>query len=217
MSQESLPQGLISDADHPAEAEAVRLVGQHLQSIAWPFERVRVTVRFVARKDPSHHQLDAKVFDGDKLAGDATLQFNALFLQQDPGVFLNDWVPHEVAHLVMTARSTISGESIPEHGDEWSDLVLRFNPAATPKASGPESAFDARAYQLQQGAIPAACGCTDRLHAISSRKQEAFRRGEVTCSDCKASLEPWGESPWPDDVQADHDYLRDETCNRNPA
>lgn len=66
---------------------------------------------------------------GTANAGTNTIKFNPTLLRENPDEFIQDTVPHEVAHLV--ARLRHLGKAIDPHGAEWRNVMWAFGCQAT--------------------------------------------------------------------------------------
>ncbi|WP_245587927.1 SprT-like domain-containing protein [Carnimonas nigrificans] len=117
--------------------------------------------------------------------GRGGVRFNKVLLSEQPRIFINEVVPHEIAHWVV--YHGISARVAP-HGKEWRRvMVVMFGlpPAVTHR-------FDTSV------ASPApylyGCGCRDeygqlRLHGFSLRRHNGVGKGRrYLCKRCRQSL-----------------------------
>jgi predicted SprT family Zn-dependent metalloprotease len=208
-----------SNADHPYEDRVVDLVTGYLVRAKWPFKRIPVKISFEIRAGtPSDNEVKLKFEEAGEVTGMVKLSYNSLYLIQFPSEFLNDVVPHEVAHILDQANAFKQGREIQSpHGDSWKTWLATIDHRATPKASGPGDIFDDRAIRLQNGGIPARCACAGSagFHVISSRSVHKLRSGRDFCSICARVKEAVPHSETPADVQFTLDYLRSEYRERH--
>lgn len=119
-----------------------------------------------------------------KIAGSARLQgwevrFNPVLLEENPQAFLDEVVPHEVAHLV---TFKLFGKVRP-HGREWQIImteVFRI-PARTTHS------FDVSS--VQGTTYPYRCGCSE--HQLTVRRHNKVQRNQATyhCRRCQQRLQ----------------------------
>lgn len=117
-----------------------------------------------------------------KAAGTAHLQknelrFNAYMFHQNQEKFLNEVVPHEVAHLLVYH---LYGGRVKPHGKEWQFIMREVfhRPAArTHNFDVPE------AKQL----FPYRCQC--QVHQLTIRRHNKIKQGtQYLCRQCKGTL-----------------------------
>ena len=118
-----------------------------------------------------------------KIAGTAHLQrwevrFNPVLLAENPDAFLNEVVPHEVAHLVVFKRF---GRVRP-HGREWQVVmqeIFGVPPRTTHRMD--VSSVQGTTYQYR-------CQCQD--HPLTVRRHNKVQRGETQyrCRRCAQPL-----------------------------
>lgn len=111
------------------------------------------------------------------------IRFNPWVFAADFSHHLAETVPHEVAHYLVALQHP---EARP-HGPEWAAWMQFFG--CEPRATG--------SYSLQgvpvrrQRRHPYACGCTGRIHPLSTTRHNRILRGTVyLCPDCRAPLVP---------------------------
>lgn len=177
---------------HPLEHEVVTLVESCLTSQRWPFERIPCRVSFDLRPGcPSRSMLKISARNGQGLqVGRVEAWFNLSYLHQNPGLFLNDIVPHESAHLLAEAEAEKKGNRIPAHGDEWKAWLARLSATATPKGYGWRGAFDDRPCLLAAGGVPHACMC-----AGDERYQFFPLRNGPPAENCDRCKQPFRHVP----------------------
>lgn len=111
------------------------------------------------------------------------LRFNAQMLIDNEAEYLNQIVPHEVAHLV-DAHLSPSGRS--SHGPSWQRVMAEFGRPAdrlhTMKVDTTSTATIVFRFK---------CGCNS--FDITKRKLFSAVRGERYCKKCKVTLEYAGE------------------------
>lgn len=108
------------------------------------------------------------------------LRFNAVLLQENERAFLNEVVPHEVAHLLAWQ---LYGRSIRPHGVEWQQImqqVFQLTPTRT-------HAFDVkRAAKL---GYKYTCHCKGKEHALTLKRHNLIKGGrQYICLACKRHL-----------------------------
>ncbi len=107
------------------------------------------------------------------------LRFNRALFERYPQDFIDQTVPHEVAHLL---AHQLCGPHIRPHGPEWQQLMVRlFGIPATVRHS----------YELPPSAryrFLYRCGCRDqRLSA--TRHNRVMKGAEYRCRNCRQPLE----------------------------
>ncbi|MEJ2764018.1 SprT family zinc-dependent metalloprotease [Photobacterium sp. MCCC 1A19761] len=119
-----------------------------------------------------------------KIAGSARLQswevrFNPVLLAENPQAFLDEVVPHEIAHLVTFHRF---GKVRP-HGKEWQAVMTEVFgiPARTTHS------FDTRSVQGQT--FRYRCHCQE--HQLTVRRHNKIRRQQAIyhCRTCRQPLQ----------------------------
>ena len=125
-----------------------------------------------------------------RVAGDAcvrtgTIRYNAELLARHGDEFLDEIVPHEVAHVVV-AR-VFPGRRRP-HGPEWKHVMAFFGVRAR-SCHGFETTPARRV-----GRVPYRCSCPDP-HLLTPRAHRRIRRGFATyhCRRCRDTLVWTGE------------------------
>lgn len=121
------------------------------------------------------------------------VQFNAVLFMENVQLFLDDTIPHEVAHLVADA---LYGRRIAPHGHEWQSVMHLFG--SDPCALHNMDVTNARVHRLFEHA----CGC--KTYNLTSRRFKQALTGRLRCSLCKQPLfytgrvkppgEPWQET-----------------------
>ncbi|MCZ2720305.1 SprT family zinc-dependent metalloprotease [Marinomonas sp. 15G1-11] len=105
------------------------------------------------------------------------IRLNYFMFQQNPDAFLEEVVPHELAHLI---AFTLYGPRIRPHGIEWKLVMIRAlsripsrtHNFATPK---PDQLFDYR------------CACQE--HQLTIRRHNKILKGTVyLCKKCREPL-----------------------------
>ncbi|MCL2912440.1 SprT family zinc-dependent metalloprotease [Shewanella corallii] len=123
-----------------------------------------------------------------KSAGTAHLQqnrlrFNPVLLKENPEAFLQEVVPHEIAHL-LCFQLYGAGKAIKPHGKEWQAIMLQVFDL-TPRAS---HSFDISSVRGKTYAYQCQCGPVE----LSVRRHNKVQRGEsrYLCRHCKQVLSP---------------------------
>ncbi|GAB3523486.1 SprT family zinc-dependent metalloprotease [Photobacterium alginatilyticum] len=118
-----------------------------------------------------------------KIAGSARLQgwevrFNPVLLKENPQAFLDEVVPHEVAHLV---TFKLFGKVRP-HGREWQIIMTEvFKIPARTTHSFDVSSVQGTTYLYR-------CGCSE--HQLTVRRHNKVQRKQATyhCRRCQQPL-----------------------------
>ncbi|MGF1739027.1 SprT family zinc-dependent metalloprotease [Photobacterium satsumensis] len=118
-----------------------------------------------------------------KIAGSARLQgwevrFNPVLLKENPEAFLNEVVPHEVAHLVVFK---LFGKVRP-HGREW-QVIMQEVFGVAPRTT---HSFDVSSVQGQTFLYR--CQCSE--HLMTVRRHNKVQRGQAhyRCRQCGQTL-----------------------------
>lgn len=123
---------------------------------------------------------------GEGAAGQAVLhvQLNSVLFQENVQGFLQDTIPHEVAHLV-TRR--LYGRAVASHGPEWQRVMrtLGVSPERTHSYDVSNSAVASRLYRFS-------CAC--RTFELTPRKLRSALQGLRACRQCKTPLTYAGEA-----------------------
>lgn len=120
---------------------------------------------------------------GQAYSGRNLIRLNPLLLHENGEAFLQQTVPHEVAHLV---ADKLFGPGIRPHGREWQSVM-----AVLDASSERCHRFDtSRAAAYRQRRFSYACGCT-RLHELSATRHNRIQRGAAyLCRRCGKKLRP---------------------------
>lgn len=118
-----------------------------------------------------------------KTAGKAYLQhweirLNPILFRENPQVFIEEVLPHELAHLI---TFQLFGRVKP-HGPEWKSVMQHvFSLAAKTTHSLDITSVQGRTYQYH-------CHCDD--HLLSVRRHNKVQQGKATylCRNCKQHL-----------------------------
>ena len=117
-----------------------------------------------------------------RTAGTAYLQrnemrFNTFMLQQDPQKFIDNVVPHEVAHIVV---HQVFGAKVRPHGKEWIAVM--------------EHLFNVEAHRTHDFDVPKARNaflyqCQCQTHEFTAHRHGRAERGtQYICRSCRAPL-----------------------------
>jgi len=112
------------------------------------------------------------------------VQLNSVLFQENVQGFLQDTIPHEVAHLV-TRR--LYGRAVASHGPEWQHVMrtLGVSPERTHNYDVSNSAVASRLYRFS-------CAC--RTFELTPRKLRSALQGLRACRQCKTPLSYAGEA-----------------------
>ncbi|GAA4501827.1 SprT family zinc-dependent metalloprotease [Pseudaeromonas paramecii] len=125
-----------------------------------------------------------------KAAGTARLsqwaiRLNPVLLAAHPQVFLDEVIPHELAHLLVFARH---GRTRP-HGVQWQRL-MRETFGLVPRVT-----HNLDVSSLSGPSFAYRCAC--REHSLSLRRHNKVQRGQANylCRDCRTALRPAESTP----------------------
>ncbi|MES9858457.1 MAG: SprT-like domain-containing protein [Sedimenticola sp.] len=112
--------------------------------------------------------------------GNPVIRYNRVLLSENPEPFVQQTLPHEVAHLV--AR-TLFGSSIRPHGREWQEVMAFFGADARRC-----HLFDtSRSVRRHLQRFSYSCGCT--THQLTSIRHRRVLAGQVyRCRACGEAL-----------------------------
>lgn len=120
-----------------------------------------------------------------KSAGTAHLQtnrlrFNPVLLAENPQVFLNEVVPHEISHLLCYQ---LFGRVKP-HGKEWQSIMT------TAFKVVPKTTHQLNVQSVSGRQFDYFCGCGNT--SLSIRRHNRVQRGQTQyrCRRCKQTLQP---------------------------
>jgi SprT protein len=111
----------------------------------------------------------------------AYFRFNAQLLQSYQQAFIDEVVPHEVAHLV---AYTVFGVGIKPHGLEWKQVMVDVYK----REPNVRHQFDVPSAKRKT--FPYLCGCEDRVHELSIIRHNRVSRARAIykCRACKHDL-----------------------------
>lgn len=118
-------------------------------------------------------------------AGTATpqknlLRFNQQLLQENHQHFLNQTVPHEVAHLI---AYFLFGLSIKPHGKEWQHIMTAVYQLP------PKRCHQYAIIKKKQQCYIYRCNCSNINHPLTIRRHNFIQKGyKYICKRCKATL-----------------------------
>lgn len=112
---------------------------------------------------------------------DPELRFNAALLERNRVAFLDEVVPHEVAHFI---AYTCYGVRIKPHGAEWRYVMAEVFGVA-PRVT---HCFDVETKPRKQFSYR--CACPQRVHQLSIVRHNRIIRGQnrYRCLDCRTEL-----------------------------
>lgn len=125
-------------------------------------------------------------------AGSATwkqnlIRLNPILLCENKTQFINETVPHEVAHLLNRA---LNGPLVSPHGPEWCGIMVALGLA--PQRCHTYDITNARVRQERRYSYK--CNC--RPHSISQRIRNRLMRGAVyRCVHCGSEIQPAQAQP----------------------
>ncbi len=119
-------------------------------------------------------------------AGRNRLRFNALLYQENPEAFLDQVIPHEVAHLITWQ---ICGRRVRPHGREWQQVMTQVFALEAKRTHAFDVQRAAKENYLYQ------CGCPDRIHRLTIRRHRRVEKGQgYLCLACQSPLRFFRES-----------------------
>lgn len=108
------------------------------------------------------------------------MRFNLQLFQDNRQAFLQEVVPHELAHLIAYREF---GRRIKPHGKEWRwlmETVLEVPARTTHRFDVSSSARQNYLYR---------CGCPERIHPLTIRRHNRIIKGtDYICRDCRQIL-----------------------------
>lgn len=118
------------------------------------------------------------------------VQLNAVLFTENVQLFLDDTIPHEVAHLV---ADSLYGRRISEHGKEWQSVMALFG--RDPVKRHNMDVTNARVHKL----FELTCGC--KTFNLSARRFRQALTGRLRCTQCAQPLRYTGRvkppgKPW---------------------
>tara|TARA_R110001606_G_scaffold398765_2_gene578829 strand:- start:86217 stop:86903 length:687 start_codon:yes stop_codon:yes gene_type:complete len=187
------------------EVEVALEVDRLLRLLEFPFESTWVDLRF----DPllaehSASKVTAMAINGD-VHGVAEIRLQPLFLFHDFRTFFEEVIPHEVAHVVLSARRICDGsDNSKPHDDEWVELVSEINPDCEPAAKV-KGEFDDRPIKIHKGGLVCTCDCCD-LDSIAvfpntASTAQKLKSEELACSHCFSPYRKTPQEDWPAELK----------------
>lgn len=128
----------------------------------------------------------------DPVVGEARIIFNSLFLSQDPSIFFDSVVPHELSHLFNELTASKNLVKVKKHGQEWQDWMFRISASPDLDTTIESELFDNRAAISRGGGCIAACKCDDPEYLAFGLRSEDYRQlveGELFCHSCDSKYE----------------------------
>lgn len=209
---------IISKPDHPFEVEAVRLTKQYIEKVKFPLSRINLEVIFDCKyAHPSWHQMKINLNENGLPEGEITVFYDLLNITQDPALFLNDIVPHELAHVLAYVEAFKNDIKIKDHGSEWQSWLLRLNSSAATSAKPGANIWDDRAIMLNKGGLCVKCKCDgDGFSVLPSTRatENKLRNKDIVCSICNAPYVASNMDEMPEKVSQALDYIKQEKTRR---
>lgn len=209
---------ITENAAHPFEDEAVELLRLYLNREGWPFHRLHVDVKFVARSRMASESRTSQISrNGGEQRGTVEVLFNYLFIVQRPGPFLSHVVAHEAAHVMDKVASMRAGRKVSSgHSDQWRAFFARACSEPPREHSEILAWFDDRAIRLLNGWHGGLCSCEEsrRFRMLNKEHTEKARIGKLDCEGCHKPIKLVDEDQWPGRVKRDAIYLREEKAFR---
>jgi predicted SprT family Zn-dependent metalloprotease len=172
-------------------------VCEYLAANKFPAERFEVSVLFKdTMRDHSdtslkipEHLLEAD--SNGPLEGQVDIKFNSLFLSQDPYLFIEYVIAHEVAHVFNELKAISQKTKYKKHGVEWKDWLSVLEQDHMIESKVASLNFDPRACIARAGGCIAACDCNDsdyRAFSIRSQEYVECNAGDYYCGVCEGEF-----------------------------
>lgn len=114
---------------------------------------------------------------GPRGGGKKWFRFNIYLAHNNQEDYLNQTVPHEVAHYI---QWELYGHDVDPHGREWKSIMIRFG--VKPKRCHNYATKDSKAPKY-----PYRCQC--RTHQLTKQQHGLAKKGRVfACKKCKFQL-----------------------------
>lgn len=172
------------------EKTASAVVYNHLIALAFPLKRINFSVHFdYELTDFAGHKLDV-VFQSRGVKGKVCLFINGLYLYKYTGKYLEDCIPHELAHMLHELEC-VGNDHVPDtkHGMDWQRWLTKIHDGASIQTNF-DKEFDRRAVILSKGGFCCRCQCKgDNGFSVVSRTRRNINRvkeGAMTCLTCES-------------------------------
>lgn len=191
------------NAQTARECQIVKEVDRLLRLHRFPSDRVWVDVRFdYGLSEHSSSKSELLTVNGE-LHGIVELRFHALFVWQDFPTFMEEVVPHELAHAFRAVACGGAGSPEKQHDEAWYEQVLELSPNIEPTAKV-KGNFDDRAVRLQKGGIACLCECGgEEAFAVFPNTPSSLNKlqnEELTCTRCLAPYARIKRPEWPEEI-----------------
>jgi len=196
--------------DHPFEEEVCTITRGLLHQHNWPFERISVRIIFgLWVQCPSKNELNIQ-FEENLLHGKCQLYFNYLHLLQNPRLFIEEVIPHELAHIFSLAEAKRKKNTIRQHGKEWRHWLFKMNPECSAKPGVLDTSFDDRPIRLYKGGAIFKCKCEgeEAIQIFSSADSESA--AAKVCKLCHHGFVKAANDELPELVKLGSEYIRNE-------
>lgn len=197
---------------HPFEEEVATEIHRMVKRHNWPIDRAGLSVYFVMRQS-EHSSSDVKEcrrVAPNQVTGWVRLWFNHLFLIQNPGLFLRQIVPHEMAHAWCKAQSVAKGEK-PHNRHDNIYIARHQSLTQQPVKDHSElmSAFDTRALRLSQSGWPARCSCEGDagFWVLKSTTAKHLSNEPIKCRRCGGEVAMVDDEQVPEAITTECQYI----------
>lgn len=200
------------NAQTSREVEVVKETDRILRLNLFPYERVWVDVRFdLSMTEHSSSKMNSMQINGE-VHGVVEIRFQSLFLWHDFSSFINEVIPHELAHVLLTLRYAEQGvEAGKPHDEDWMDIVSDINPDMEPAAKV-KGDFDDRPIKIHKGGISCACECggVEAIAVFANTPSSVIKlkNEEICCNECSSSYCRVQESDWPEEFVKKVNFYR---------
>ena len=195
------------------ETLAVSQVHRALIAQRFPLDRVSFFVNIDYKmSDFAKHKHDVRL-QSNGVRGEVSLSINGSFLHQNPKVFLNDCIPHQLAHM-LNELECVKGAAQPDktHGCDWQRWLLKLNDKASIQTSF-DAEFDTRAIAIFKGGIAVACDCKGmtgfRALSNSGLNRNRLREKYFSCEGCNAHFNMVDHAAYPDQLGNQINFIRE--------
>lgn len=118
------------------------------------------------------------------------VNFNPVLLLENPDLFFDSIIGHEVAHIVAVV---IWGNEIADHGEEWREVMALFGIPPTVRY-----VVDTSSIKQRNSVWKHKCKCPDTVYDMGSRSNRYImtnQRPHMICTICGTRLKPVDKSP----------------------
>lgn len=213
---------ILIPTSHPFEEEVERELRRLVERHQWPIERAGLSVSFVLRQSEasSSDVSQFKAIEQGQATGWVKLYFNHLFLVQNPGVFIRQIVPHEMAHAWTKARCVANKEK-PHNRHDNVYIARHQSLTQQPIKEHGElmSMFDSRPLRLVSNGQPARCSCRGDtgFWVLKSTEAKNLAREPIKCPRCLRPVSIVDDTKVPEGIREQCAYIHWWKSNGKPS